>query len=307
MLSTPMAGLFLVMFSAGFGLFGTGLNGLLDPPDDPDSDGGGDGDTGGSGEYSQPTAADFETVVEDVFVVNDLIVLEGEIDTEEVDTKLTDSGGETSGPTTKTFEKTDSVGGYTVYEPTGSESDERTGSSMGSSNPTGVAVDETAIVLFETNQRDTLEALIDVKSGTRERAAATNDDVAWLLDTAGKGHIAFGGHGRGLESDEQSSTGAGTGMDGESEPSGPLEMESIIGVTSSLTFDGTTSTSGATAIQFTTNVDEIDDANVEKLETQLGSSADNRSVQTDGDRISATAEWDENALDTAGSGSASDG
>ena len=306
MVASPVAGLFLVMFGAGFGLFGTGLNGLLNPPEE-ESGGNETSSEYDGGGFEQSTAADFSTTIDDLFIVKDVIVMGGDVDTDEIERKLTGADESEQSPGTKTFEEADSLGGYTVYEPEQSESGSDGVNAINTGDPSGFAVDENAIVLFDLSDRAQLEAAIEAQNGSRERATVTNDDFGWLVDTAGSGHLVFGGYGSELERTEES-PGGSTSQSGDetTEQSGgteTLNIDGTVGLSSSLTFVGTSVTTGSLALQFDKSVDEIEDSKIEQLKEQLGSSATEQSITVDGDRLSASANWDRNALETTDSDS----
>jgi hypothetical protein len=278
MLSAAVGGLFIISFGVGFGLFGVGLNGLVTPEEEGNS---GSNSTTGSGK----TAADYTTSIDEILSVNEEFVLLGDVDTEEVATSASDSS----------LVERDPAGDYTVYGPeeVDSSGQGQGQGSFGTGGSQGIAFDSNAIILFDPKRREDLESLVATRSGDGTRATDANSNLEWLVNTGGGGDLVFGGYGKGLDDDESSQS---------TEPSqdssdSSLDIDGAVGLTSSLTFDGTESTTGALAVQFEEDLDQLDQEKLDQLESETGSTADEQSVDRSGKRFSATATWNGNAFE----------
>lgn len=217
-----------------------------------------------TGEYETGdfARADLETSIDGLVHFDQVFVLFGDVDAEEIDAELTDP--ETRFETT--FERVDELDSFDLYQPAESGADfDQT-----------FAVGSEAIVFASANDRtatDSIETVIEVLETRlygRERAVDRIDDLRWLIETGGTGQLVLGEYGE----DES----AGSSDD---------EMTQFV---SSLTYDGATSASTEFAIVVDRDIPEEERIG---LESDLGADAETASVDVDGDRVSATASWDD--------------
>ncbi|MFC4543527.1 hypothetical protein ACFO5R_16470 [Halosolutus amylolyticus] len=289
MLALPSVSILLVALGGGFGLMGTGLSGILTPADETDDEEETDDETEfGTGETAD--ASDFETDVDVFLMVNDAFVLAGDVDTDEIDETLTEPPESEWGFKTE-YEQTEEISGFSVYEPAGADEDD---TSFGMEQDDAIAVSDDAIVF--TAGSDDAEAIekirgpIEAASGDGTRAADENDDFAWLLETAGHGHVAFGGYGD-LEDDEGNET--QDEMDVDPDEADELEeLDDAVGVVASLTIEGESESTGRLAAVF----EELDDDAEATIEDELGASAEEVSHDVEGDRVTVSATWTEDVL-----------
>jgi hypothetical protein len=279
MLSAAVGGLFLIGFGVGFGLYGTGLNGIITYEQE-------DGDDEESESTSSKTAADYTSSVDKIIAVNDQFVLLGDIDTAEISEAVSGSA----------LVKREGLDDYTVYGPEEVDSEEQSGSSFSSGTGSGIAVNSEAIIMFDAKNREALETLVATKAGESTRATEANSDLEWLINTAGSGDLVFGGYGSQLEDEDSSQSQTGSQSETDSEESS-LDIESAIGFSSGLTFDGSSSTTGSMAVQFEKSIDQLDQSKIDKLRAETGSTASEQSVEIDGKRLTATATWSGNVFD----------
>ncbi|MFC4438476.1 MULTISPECIES: hypothetical protein [Natrialbaceae] len=267
MIAYPMLGAFVGIMGAGFGLWGTGLMGLVQSEGD-DAD-----DEDGS------TAGDFETNVAEILWVNDAIVLAGEIDTEEIDAELTTVPDDDF--FASEYERTGEIGDFERYEP----SDE---DAMG---PAVIAVSEDAIVFAGDDEDVDTEELIrgPIEAREGDTAADAEPDVEWLLEEAGHGQLVFGGY----VSDGDDADNANDPADDE-EAADDAEFdqfERATGICSSLDLEDDGATGAFAALGDDLTADESE------LEGALGSSAAEATIDVDDDRITASATWEEDVTD----------
>jgi len=201
----------------------------------------------------------FDSSVERLLEVNEAFVATGSIDPAEIDTELT---AESDAAFFRQFEPTDEIGGYDVYTPVeGADA--------------AIAVDDDALVIVadETiaDPLETLETTIDVDAGTLERATDESESIEWLLETAGDGDVTVGQYGGPFDADDL--------VHPTLEELGDLE-----GVVSSLTVEDHETSSGTFAAI-------LEDPDENTLEERLGASADERTVEVDENRVTATATW----------------
>ena len=171
MLAMPMGGLLFFALLLGFGGEPSGLAGLSDLDDE-------DGDFGSS--------------VDEILTVNEAIIYQGSIDTDEIHERLVDppeSDDEWTGR--DEFEALGEYNGVSVYEELDDGDDDGW---FDDSDPTYVGVTDEYIV-FGVDERDTLEAVIDTVNGDGDRARDEVEAMDWAIDEAGDGHIVFGGYG----------------------------------------------------------------------------------------------------------------
>ena len=271
MLGLPLTGMVAAAFVVGFGLSAYGLSGMIN-----------------YGQYSQSGTETDETggmnsKSDAMLSTNEAIVLTGDIDTAEVDGILT---AEPEGFTlSKQYEQTDEIGDYGVYTPANEEGSE------------AIAVSDGALVFTSgdgvTEPVDAIRTPIEAAAGETERATEANDDLEWLVSTAGHGHLVVGGYGESFEpaaesddgesGDNVSDLGSGTQDEFNMEYT---ELETVDSGVSSLTFDdtGSQATGEFAAI--------LGDGEASALEDSLGSSASESSVTVEDGRVTATATWE---------------
>jgi hypothetical protein len=208
--------------------------------------------------------------VDELFVVDDVAVATGEFDAERADETL--RSGPDNSPGDIAHETVGEQGTFTLYESTREELD------------TVIAVSETAVVLGDT--RDAVQTVIETWQGDHDRAVADAGPFGRLIDAAGDGDFVAGWTGP-VNLDERTVGDPAARLSGD-----PLsEREHVI-----------------SSISFTPNTDEItaklavEDAGLtettrDRITSQLGTSAEEMSVNRRGDGLSATATYPADALD----------
>lgn len=161
MLAVPISGMLFGMLTAGFGLMGTRLGGLVAVDEEQTSQNG------------------FDSTVNELLTANEASVMIGDIDTDEIDTTVTAAPENSFGATQ--FEHTGDTHGYAVYEPVD-----------GGTQETTLAVSSDAIV--HGANREIVEAVLKTKQGDRTRAVDEFATFKRLLSTGGNGHVVFGGY-----------------------------------------------------------------------------------------------------------------
>lgn len=260
LLAAPLIGATFTVIGIGFGLWGTGLNGIVNTDDAAEG----------------PTAADFETSIEELLVVNDGFVLAGDVDVAEVDEALTDVPEDDL--MTTAYEQTDEYEGYDIYEPV--EDDD----GFGMATDDAIAVDDGAIVFADdTGGADPVEAIqsvLAVAAGEEDGAADDLEEFEWLLETAGHGQVVFGSYGN-------------PGDEGDLEEPADDEFEDARGMVSSLGIEA----DGSANAEFAATFESLDDETEAELEGVLGTSTDEVEFEVDDDRVTVSASWDENVLE----------
>lgn len=274
MLTLPMMGLVGGALAAGFGLVGTGLEEIIPFEDDADTE--------------------FETEIDELLLSNDTVVLAGEIDIDEIHDTLTrssESEAEMGFRMTTEYEHTETIDGVDIYEPVSGNDD---GIMFEQDNAIAVSAD--AIVLADgdddtdtdTDAVDELRDLIDADRNGEGRAVDVHEEFAWLLETAGHGHIAFGGYGEYDDDDGATELDTATQEDDDFEA-----FDDATGLVASLTIEGETSASGELAVVF----DDLTDKLETTLEEEVGTSGDDVSRDIEADRASVSVSWDEDVLE----------
>ncbi|WP_306059780.1 hypothetical protein [Natronococcus wangiae] len=274
MVAYPMLGAVIGVITASLGLWGTGLEGVVQPSTDEDAD--------------ESTGADFETNVEEFIIVNEAIVLAGEIDAEEVDAELTTAPDDAFSMKSE-YERTGEIGAFDRYERVEDDA-------MG---PAVLAVNEEAIVFAvgdddDTDAAEVVRGPIEAREG--ETAADENSDVEWLLEEAGHGQLVLGGYGEDLDEpvddepadepvDNETADDEASVSDAEF-----AELEGLIGICSSLELEADGATGAFAAID-----DDLPDE--DELEDVLGTSAAEATLEVDDDRVTASATWEEDVTD----------
>ena len=211
----------------------------------------------------------FESTVEGLLQTPAAFVVTGDLIPEEIDEQLT---AEPEAEFIRQFESTDGIAGADVYTPVDGTDD------------AAIAVDDDSLVVAtaaelssETEPTTALETTVGAAAGDVERATEESETFEWLLESAGGGDVAVGQYG---------------------DPSDPEfafdGLEGAEGVVSSLTATDAETATG----EFAALVDDPDEATLEEL---IGTSADERSLDVDGDRVAATGTWREDITVTTGS------
>lgn len=207
--------------------------------------------------------------VTELFLVDSTIVGTGEIDAAKADEALR-SG--TPGPFGDLrFEVVDDGDEYTTYEPSGEE----TGTA---------AVSDSAVLVADT--REQVRAVLDARRGDRGRAVEEDDDVAWLFDAAGTGDILVGWQGP-VEFEDFSWGGGESALE-----TGVVSAQNDVVASVALSPEAGDVTAG-----FALRDPDLDGETGDRLASRLGSSAQERSVTVEDDRVSATATYPDDVLD----------
>lgn len=260
LLSGPLGGIFLITFSAGFTLGPAGLGGLIE-----------------TGEET-----DLESQGNELLLSNEVLIVTGDLDTDEIAERLQSVPEDE--PFAVSYEETDEIGGYTLYEPANQEE--------GGQEMSLIAVGSEE--LLSSQSREQIQSAVDTINGDG-RATDEFDEFQWLFDTAGDGLIAFGGYGP----DGFEGPGEGDDSNQEGETDGPLDdIGNANGIVSSLSF----SDSDVNAI-LAASFDELGEDQQSEVESSLQSDRTEVSVEFDGGRLTAEATYSEDVLDEAmGSG-----
>lgn len=250
----PVGALFLIGLPASIQLASLGLSGLIQ--------------TEGESELSSEG--------NELLLANEALVVVGELDTDEVDSRLTSESGGNS--FSIQYEQTDESGGYAFYEPAGGDS----GSMSSSSAVVAVSGSE----LLTAENREAIDAVIGALDGDG-RAVDEFDEFRWLLDNGGDGVIALGGYGPdGFDSFGDQSGGG----------SGESELDIVEGgggFVGSISLDGESITSVLAA-----SADEISDDQQSQIESEFQSDRTDVSIDFQGDgRLVAEAAYSRDVLD----------
>ncbi|MFW6382824.1 MAG: hypothetical protein ACOCZD_02165, partial [Haloferacaceae archaeon] len=264
LLAAPMAGIFLLAFGAGFTLASGGLSGL----------------------FGAQEESDLESRAEQVLVVNEVTVVAGDLDTDEIDGRLTSE--QESDLFAVQYEVGEEVDGYTFYAPP--EDAEAPVFAVGESE------------LLAAQEQSDIESVVDAIDGDG-RAAEEFDEFEWLLETAGEGLIAFGGYGSdGFEGPEGDTEGSGDGGGGETpDPEESLgSVGDANGLVSTLSF-----TESAVDAVLAASFDDLNDDQQSEIENDFESDRTDVSLTFDGGRLTAEATYEEEVLEEAGTGTTS--
>ncbi|GAB3019907.1 hypothetical protein [Natronobiforma cellulositropha] len=214
----------------------------------------------------------FESAVAELLVIDDALVATGEIDRDELDDHLT---GEPALEFIEEFERTGETDGYEVYETVAADD----GAAIGVADDALVVVPGEGVDGTADDPTAVLEATVAVGEGDADRATDDSEAFAWLVEAAGDGDVTVGQYGDRIgAADDEGLVGLAFGSF--------AELADADGVVSSLRVeDAETSTGDFAAL--------VDDPDEDALVTVLGVSADERSVDIDGERVTATATWTE--------------
>ncbi|SEH12965.1 hypothetical protein SAMN04487967_1059 [Natronorubrum sediminis] len=207
----------------------------------------------------------FDSSVSDLVQTPETFVVIGSIEPAEIDERLT---ADPEAEFIRQLERTDEIGGYDVYTP------------VEGSEEAAIAVGSDAFVVTDAGDPlAALETTIDASEGDVERATDESETFEWTAASAGGGDAVVGQVGGGVQADEN-----GAFVDFSFE--GLEDAESIV---SSLTVEDEGTSTGT----FAAVIDDPDEAT---LEETLGTTGANRSVDIDGDRVTATATWEEEGV-----------
>ncbi|SIR97853.1 hypothetical protein [Natronorubrum thiooxidans] len=204
----------------------------------------------------------FESTIEGLLRTTDAFVVTGRIDPAEIDAQITAAP---EAEFIRQLERTDEIEGYDVYTPVSEATD------------AAIAVGDEALVIVTgedpnaaDDPRTRLERPIGASTGTADRMTDASEAFAWTLERAGDGDVIVGQYGDG---------------DGVVDFAfdGLEDAESIV---SSLTVEDEETSTG----EFAAVIDDLDEAT---LEAVLGASADERSLDIEDDRVTATGMWRE--------------
>ncbi|MDG5761480.1 hypothetical protein QA600_19295 [Natronococcus sp. A-GB1] len=204
----------------------------------------------------------FDSSVEGLLRTPEAFVALGTIDPGEIDARVT---AEPEAEFIRQLERTDGIGAYDVYTPV-------------DAGDAAIAVGDDALaVASETDDPiGTLETFVGAAEGDGAQATDESEAFAWVLSSAGGADAVVGQYGP--------NAGDGGVVDFDYE-----DLEDAETVVSSLSIvDAETSTGEFAAV--------IDDPDEAALEDLLGASGEDRSVDVDGDRVTATATWREEAV-----------
>lgn len=213
---------------------------------------------------------EFESTVEGLLLIDDAFVVTGIIDPAEIDARLT---AEPEAEFIRQLERTDEIGGFDVYTPVEADVD------------AAIAVDSDALVVVDGEDGEptaTLETTIGASTGDVERATDESEAFEWVVSSAGAGDVAVGQYGPAAGAQPNDAGLVDFAFEG---------LEDAEAIVSSLAVEDEDTSTG----DFAAVVDDPDEAALEEL---LGASGDEQSVDVDGDRVTATATWEEESLTT---------
>ncbi|MFC4543005.1 hypothetical protein ACFO5R_13840 [Halosolutus amylolyticus] len=204
----------------------------------------------------------FDSTVEGLLRTIDAFVVTGRMNPGEIDAQLT---AEPEAEFLVQLERTTEIDGFDVYTPVTDGDD------------AAIAVDSDALVVVdgEDDPLGILETTIGAAAGDVTRATDDADAFEWAVGTAGDGDVAVGQYGS--QSDDELVDFSYEGLE---------DAESIV---SSLTIEDEDTSSG----DFAAVVDDPDEA---ALERSLGATGSDRSIDVDGNQVTATATWREEDL-----------
>ncbi|MFP8951608.1 hypothetical protein ACLI4Z_01370 [Natrialbaceae archaeon A-arb3/5] len=218
----------------------------------------------------------FQSNVAELLVTDDALIATGEMDPDELDSQLT---GEPALEFIREFEQTDEIGEYDVYETVTTDDSADDNAAIGVADDALVVVPGEEITASSDDPTTALEATIAVGEDDADRAVDDSEAFAWLVEAAGEGDVAVGQYGgRIAAADNEGLVDLAFGAF--------EELADADGVVSSLTVDDAETSTG----NFAALIDDPDEA---ALEDVLGASADERSVDVDEDRVTATGTWTE--------------
>lgn len=233
--------------------------------------------TGLDGLLDEEQDDEMETSASEMYLANDALVVGGTIDTDEVHDALTDVPEDDF--MAVQYEQVDETGGYAFYEPTDGGT-ERV-----------LAVSDDKILLGDT--RAEIDPVVETDAGDREPAVEEYDTFEWLLSTASEAHMAFAGYSPdGFDEDDPGEF----DEDQLEEDEEFEEFEGANGIASSLTF-GDSEIDATLAAEFDDLSDETRADIEELLDTETADLAEDYSVEFDGDRVTISATYAEDALD----------
>jgi len=224
-------------------------------------------------------SGDSESPIDEMLIAGAGVVVTGEFDTEALGEEVTTQNEDSLQPT---LEQVDEIGGYTVYANPDSTGEEQTRYAIGSEE-----------ILIGTQTE--IQRVIDVVNGDSQPAHEVFDEFRWLLSEAGDGMIATGGYSPDGEFTSEDSE------DGDQSDSLGPEFESIEaanGGVGSLDFDG--ETQEATA-RLALSFDELSDDQQSEIESSLGGSAEEISVEFEDNRATAEGTYSDGSLEGNGS------
>jgi hypothetical protein len=259
---SPASVIVLIGFSAGFQLGSLGLGGLIQT----------EGESNLNSQGNQ------------ILISNETLAVLGDMDTDEVDERLTASSGENS--FSVQYEQVDESDGYTFYKPAG-------GSGGGGQMGAGI-VAVSGSELFSANSRGAVDATIAATNGD---GTATDefDEFQWLLDNGGDGLIALGGYG------PNGFRGSGGGSGGGSGDTSLDFVEGGGGFVGSITLDGGSANSVLAA-----SSDQISETDQSQIESDFESDRTDVSIDFKGNgRLVAEATYSRDVLESGGSSSGS--
>ena len=257
----PAGGLFLIAFSAGFQLASLGLGGLIQTDEESDLDSQGN----------------------QILLANETLVVIGDMDTGEIDERLTSSSDENFFATE--YEQTEEADGYTFYEP----------AETSASGSEGSVVAVSGSELLSASSREAVDSVVSAKNGDG-RAADEFDEFQWLLDNGGDGLIALGGYGpEGFDGFGEES---GSSSDDSSESELDI-VENSGGFVGSISLDSEEATSVLAA-----SSDQISEDQQSQIESDFQSERTDVSIDFQGDgRLVAEATYSRDVLENSGSDS----
>lgn len=208
----------------------------------------------------------FESTVSELLQTPEAFVVIGSIAPAEIDTRLT---AEPEADFVRQLEPTTEIGEYDVYTPVD-----------GDDAAIAVGSDALVVVSEADDPVPILETTIGAATGDGERTTDASEAFAWAVSSAGAGDVAVG----------QSGPEAGTpDDDGGLVDFGYEELADAESIVSSLSVQDEETSTG----EFAAVIDDPDEAALESL---LGASGEQQSVDVDGDRVTATALWREREL-----------
>ncbi|MFC7059555.1 hypothetical protein [Halovenus salina] len=214
-----------------------------------------------------------EQPAREMLVLDRTIVLRGQFDTDYVDDRL-----RSDGPLSRLKVEHQAVGElneYTLYDITDAERESGTGERT-------VAVAEETILL--SDGRETVERIIETKTGERETASERFDTAEWLLDTIEAGNIVVGQFGDATL--DAYSFGESSVLD---------RFESSDDVLATLSLD---QDDGTATAEVAVAAEEFDDERRDILESALGQEGTERSTAGEADRLAVSATYNDDILET---------
>lgn len=215
---------------------------------------------------------DWETTVDEIIGINDTTVLSGDIDTGEIGDELEATPEDER--LALEFEVAEESDGFTIYEPVEDGLDDL------------FALSEDYIVT--SDERGHFDAVLDHLQAEREPLASEMEELEWALKETGQADLVLAGYSGEVDADGGQDDEAEVGDEGDQAHSS-TEIDEANAFTVATTLDGEEMDIEMAA----TWEEELTDEAAEEIDADFGSHADDRSMDIEGDRVTASGMYEE--------------